>query len=87
MCIIYSGTSLIWTPIGLKCSYIGVLFSEMSSFQRLKEWYILGVGKSVLFREVSSVQECPCRGVPVYVQNEQFYSGLTLRSLKLEMAQ
>ena len=33
----------------------------MSSFQRLKEWYILGVGRGVLFREVSSVQECPHR--------------------------
>ena len=35
--------------------------SEVSSFQRLKEWYILGLGKGVLFREVSSVQECPQR--------------------------
>ena len=26
-----------------------------------REWYILGVGKGVLFREVSSVQECPYR--------------------------
>ena len=26
-----------------------------------QEWYILGVGKGVLFREVSSVQECPHR--------------------------
>ena len=24
----------------------------------MQEWYILGVGKGVLFREVSSVQEC-----------------------------
>ena len=35
-----------------------VIVSEVSSFQRLKcmqEWYILGVGKGVLFREVSSV--------------------------------
>ena len=38
-----------------------VIVSEVSSFQRLKEWYILGVGKGVLFREVSSVQECPHR--------------------------
>ena len=32
-----------------------VIVSEVSSFQRLKcmqEWYILGVGKGVLFREV-----------------------------------
>ena len=38
--------------------------SEVPSFQRLKcmqEWYILGEGKGVLFREVSSVQECPHR--------------------------
>ena len=33
-----------------------VIVSEVSSFQRLKEWYILWVGKGVLFREVSSVQ-------------------------------
>ena len=26
----------------------------------MQEWYILGVGKGVLFREVSSVQECLC---------------------------
>ena len=41
-----------------------VIVSEASSFQRLKcmqEWYILGVGKGALFREVSSVQECPHR--------------------------
>ena len=29
---------------------------------------VLGVGKGVLFREVSSVQECPHRGeVPLYM--------------------
>ena len=36
-----------------------VIVSEVSSFQRLKcmqEWYL-----GVLFREVSSVQECPHR--------------------------
>ena len=41
-----------------------VIVSEVSSFQRLKctqEWYMLGVGKGVLFREVSLVQECPHR--------------------------
>ena len=41
-----------------------VIVSEVSSFHRLKcmqEWYILGVGKGALFREVSSVQECPHR--------------------------
>ena len=39
-----------------------VIVSEVFSFQRLKcmqEWYILGAGKCVLFREVSSVQRCP----------------------------
>ena len=25
----------------------------------MQEWYIVGVGECVLFREVSSVQECP----------------------------
>ena len=34
-----------------------VIVSEVSSFQRLR--VVLGVGKGVLFREVSSVQECP----------------------------
>ena len=35
----------------------------------MQEWYILGVGKGVLFREVSSVQECPHREreVPLYM--------------------
>ena len=37
-----------------------VIVSEVSSFQRLKEC-VLGVGKGVLFRDVSSVQECPYR--------------------------
>ena len=46
-----------------------VVFSEVSSFQRLKcmqEWFIiiLGVGKGVLFRELSSLQECPHRLIP-----------------------
>ena len=27
----------------------------------MQEWCILGVGKGVLFREVSSVRECPHR--------------------------
>ena len=51
----YSGTSLIRTPMGQK----SVIVSEVSSFQRLKcmqEWPVLGVGKGVLFGEVSSVQ-------------------------------
>ena len=45
-----------------------VVFSEVSSFQRLKEWFIiiLGVGKDVLFRELSSLQECPQRLIPLY---------------------
>ena len=43
----------------------------------MQEWYILGVGKGVLFREVSSVQECPHREreVPLYLQNR--YLSLT----------
>ena len=28
---------------------------------------VVGVGKGVLFREVSSVQGCPYRGVPLYI--------------------
>ena len=40
-----------------------VTISEVSSFQRLKcmQGVVLGVGKGVLFIEVSSVQECPHR--------------------------
>ena len=30
---------------------------------------VVGVGKGVLFREVSSVQGCPHRGVPLYTTN------------------
>ena len=33
----------------------------------MQEWYIVGVGKGVLFREVSSVQGCPSIGVPLYI--------------------
>ena len=33
----------------------------------MQEWYILGVGNGVLFREVSSVQQCPYRVVPLYL--------------------
>ena len=36
------------------------MFSEVSSFQRV-ERMVLGVGKGVLFREVSSFQEFPHR--------------------------
>ena len=42
-----------------------VIVSEVSSFQTLKcvqEWYTWGGP----FREVSSVQECPHREVPLY---------------------
>ena len=28
---------------------------------------VVGVGKGVLFREVSSVQRCPYREVPLYI--------------------
>ena len=50
-----------------------VIVSEVSSFQRLKymqDWYILGVGKGVLFREVSSIQRCPHRGSTVYIHTQ-----------------
>ena len=41
--------------------------SEVSSFQRLKKWYIPNWGgKRVPFREVSSVQGCPYSRVPLY---------------------
>ena len=33
-----------------------VLISEVSSFQGIQDWYILGGGKGVLFRKVSSFQ-------------------------------
>ena len=33
----------------------------------MQEWYILGVGNGILFREVSSVQQCPYRVVPLYL--------------------
>ena len=32
----------------------------------MQEWYTLEVGKGILFREVSSVQEYPHREVPLY---------------------
>ena len=46
------------TPMGQKKS---VTVSEGSSFQRVEMHarVVLGVGKGVLFREVSSVQGCP----------------------------
>ena len=63
---------LIRTPMGQKKCHC----CEVSSFQRLKcmqEWYvytyILGVGKGALFREVSSVQECPHRERDIHTQN------------------
>ena len=33
---------------------------------------VLGVGKGVLFREVSSVQECPYKEVALYVETNVF---------------
>ena len=43
-----------------------VLISEVEMHARV----VLGVGKGVLFREVSSVQECPHREreIPLYIQ-------------------
>ena len=38
-----------------------VLYREVSLFQGLQEWYVVGVGKGVLFREVSSIKGCPYR--------------------------
>ena len=37
-----------------------VIFSEVSSFQRLKEWHILWVGKGVNVSEVSSFLRLKC---------------------------
>ena len=48
----YGRTSLIWTPMGQKKVSLLVI-SEVEMHARV----VLGVGKGVLFREVSSVQE------------------------------
>ncbi len=60
----YSGTSLIRTPT--KC----VPIREGSSFQGANTTYLLEVGtsSSILIREVSLIQGCPLRGVPLYMQ-------------------
>ena len=47
-------------------SRMGQKYREVSSFQRLQ---VLGVGKGVLFREVSSVQWCSYRERFHYVHN------------------
>ena len=54
----------------------GVLISEVEMHARV----VLGVGKGVLFREVSSVQECPHREreVPLYIC---MYSTCVLTSM------
>ena len=58
---VYSETSLIQTPMGQKSRNCplqrGVLVSEVEMYASV----VLGVGKGVLFREASSVQECPHR--------------------------
>ena len=51
----YSETSLIWTLMGQK-----KLISGVEIYARV----VVGVGKGV-FLEVSSVQGCPYRGVPL----------------------
>ena len=56
----------------------------------MQEWYILGVGKGVLFREVSSVQECPHREreeeVPLYsVSYLSLPLFLSLKCVLMEM--
>ena len=43
----------------------------------LQEWCILGVGKGVLFREVSSVQGCGCIGVQLKVTSHQFLTDVS----------
>ena len=45
------------SPIGQK----SVIVSEVSSLPKcMQEWYILGVGKGVLFREVTLFQQKKC---------------------------
>ena len=74
---IYNGTPL------NRQQWDTVLFSEVSSFQRLTR-VVLGVGKGVLFREVSSVQKCPHmeRGSTVYCAflDTPYIPGLYSRS-------
>ena len=60
-----------WNPSNVDTNGVeeSVLYREVSLFKGLKcmqEWYILGATKSVPFREVSSIQGCPYRGVPLY---------------------
>ena len=44
---------------------------------------VVGVGKGVLFREVSSVQRCPYREVPLYILSwQQFTKQKTTVHLK-----
>ena len=60
----YSGTSLNRTPLGQsKMSLIerGVLISGVFKYTN----DVFGTEKSVLFMEVSSIQRCPYRGVPL----------------------
>ena len=52
VCCMYSGTPLIWTPMGQR----GLLIEMHARV-------VFGVVKGVLFREVSLVQRCPYRGV------------------------
>ena len=42
----------------------------------MQEWYILGVGKAALFREVPSVQGCPYRRVPLYYCDVHTYCSI-----------
>ena len=51
------------------CPYRGVPLCNTYKAST-QEWYILGVGKGVLFREVSSIQGCPHRGVPLYIHTQ-----------------
>ncbi len=67
----------------IKC----VLISEMSSFQGANSTYKYEVGtwSSVLIREVSLIQRCPLRGVPLYTQtigSSTMGCGRLLRTLQ-----
>ena len=59
---VYSGTSLNRTPLGQSKIERGVLISGVVKYKS----DVFGTEKSVLFMEVSSIQGCPYRGVPLY---------------------
>ena len=71
---IHSGTSLIRTPMWKK------IVSLLVRCLHLQKWYILGVGKGVLFREVSSIQGSGIEGFHLYVHLRYLpvYTGVLL---------